>query len=244
MTDDTAYTRERGHFRLGLWKLQYGVLDSLTVGTYWPAYAGLAPNLHVKWRPYHGEALTVAAQANFLTFDTKRFESLDSEPVGARLTIATFEPLVTYRFHRDFSLTGGLAFTVVRVDGQLEDGSFQGAGDGAVSNTQALATLEWRASRVTTVLLHGRYLIAQRARATVEATIQADPFTTIEAHGSASTNRLDFPRAWSVVPSVAFGWKHLFLRFGVGYGNWSLPFVNLVSPRKTPIPDLDVSWYF
>jgi hypothetical protein len=244
ITEDTAYTRERNHFRLGLWKLQYGVLDSLTVGTYWPPYIALAPNLHVKWRVFHNDSFALAAQGSFLTFDTARLESLDSEPVSARLTIASFEPLASYRFNDTWTLSGGLAFTAVRVDGQLEEGAYDGAGDGAVSNSQATATLEFRATKVTALVLHGRYLIAQRARATVDATIQPDAYTTVDAHGSATTSALDFPKAWSLVPSVAFSWTHLYLRAGVGYGNWSLPVANFVWPRKRLIPELDISWYF
>lgn len=244
ITEGTAYTREKGHFRLGLWKLQYGVFDSLTVGTYWPPYLALAPNLHAKWRFWRSDSLALSLQASFLTFDTSRFDSLEDQSASARVTITTFEPTASYRFNDAWSLSSGLVFTNVRVEGALDEDAFQGAADGAVSNGQLTASLEYRLTRVTALVLDARYLVAQRARATVAATVTPDAYTTVEAHGSASTSALDFPRAWSLVPSVALSWKHFYLRAGVGYGNWSLPLVNFVLPGKSVIPELDVSWFF
>jgi hypothetical protein len=36
ITDDTAYTLRDGEIRVGIWKVQYGILDQLSVGTYVP----------------------------------------------------------------------------------------------------------------------------------------------------------------------------------------------------------------
>ena len=44
--------------------------------------------------------------------------------------------------------------------------------------------------------------------------------------------------------SVVFSWKVFNLRLGVGYGNYSIPGINLVLPKKTLIPDLDFYFRF
>jgi len=244
ITEDTAHTRQKGHARLGLLKLQVGVLDSLTVGTVWIPWVLKVANLHVKWRFYRGDKLTLALQVSSLSFHTRDLKALEDEPGEARVSVFTTEPLASYRFDQRWTLSAGLPFTAVRLDGQIEEGAFHGAGAGAVNNFQLTSTLEYRATRVTAFVLHARYLVVQSARLTASATLRPDEYTTIEAHGSGSTDALDFPRAWSVVSSVVFSWERLNVRLGVGYGNWSLPLVNFVLPTKTLIPDAGLAWYF
>lgn len=246
IVEDTAYTRERAHLRVGLLRLQAGVLDSLTVGTVWLPWVVKAPNLHIKWRFYLSETLAAAIHWSALTFSTRSLKSLEDKPGQARLSVTTFEPLASYTLdaRRRWTLSAGLPFTAVRVDGELTDGSFHGAADGAVDNLQVTSTLQHRTSRSVALLLHARYLVVQSARASANATTQLDDYTTLEAHGQGSTSALDFPHAWSVVPSVAYVGPRFFGRIGVGYGNWSLPVVNFVLPSKTLIPELEISWFF
>lgn len=244
IVDQTAYTRPRNQIRVGLLKVQYGVLDSLTVGTYWLPWAVLAPNAQVKWRAYHGDALTLAAEVGALRLDTSNLTFLGEQPGEARISVFTFEPLASYRLSDAFTLSSSFVFTAVRLDGSLSTEAYDGAGQGAVSNGQVTATFEWRATRVTALVVHGRYLVAQRAAAVVDAEVRPDDYTTVQAHGQGRTSALDFPHAWSVVPSVALSWGTFYLRAGVGYGNWSLPIVNFVLPHKRVVPELDVSFFF
>ena len=244
ITDYTAYTREQKHIRVGLFTVEGGILDSLTAGTYWLPWAFVAPNLHLKWRIIQRDPVAVAVKVGGLTFNTESLSALDDTGVSARLFVGTFEPFVSYRFNDKWTLSTSVPFTAVHVDGEVTDDSFQGAGAAAVTNLQFTLTGEYRLTSKTAFTLHGRYLIFQRSKAKANVTYQADDYTTIDAHAAATSNILNFPHAFSVVPSVVFSWKHLYIRAGVGYGNWSLPMVNLVLPKKTPVPDLDVAYYF
>jgi hypothetical protein len=244
ITDQTAYTREQGHVRLGLLTVEAGAFDWLTVGTYWLPWAAVAPNLHVKLRLFQSDPVALAVRVGGLTFDTKNLSVFDDTGASARLFIGTVEPLASFRFNDTWTLSASTPFTAVRVDGEISDDAFQGAGAGAVSNLQATLSAEYRLTTKTAFVLHGRYLIFQRTRARANVTVPVDAYTTVDAHAAASTSAFDFPRAFSVVPSVVFSWQHLYIRAGVGYGNWSLPLVNVVLPRKTPVPDLDVAYYF
>lgn len=244
ITEQTAYTREQKHIRAGLFTAEGGVFDSLTVGTYWLPWAFVVPNLSVKWRPLFSDPVALAVKVSALTFNTKNVSFLDDTGASARLFIGTIEPFFSYRFNSKWTLSTSVPFTAVKVDGEVSDDSFQGAGAAAVSNLQVTLTGEYRLTSKTAFVLHGRYLVFQRTKAKVNTTIQADDYSTIEAHAAATTNALSFPHAFSVVPSVVFSWKHLYVRAGVGYGNWSVPVANLVLPKKTPVPDLDVAYYF
>jgi len=157
-------------------------------------------------------------------------EALDKETGDAVLTIVPFDLVGSWRIDEDWTLSPGIVYTVVTLKGSYDPAQLQGAA--AVSNLQLVASLERRLTRVTAVVLHGRYLAFQNAGGRVASTLHPDRFTTVELQGIASTDALDFPGAFSIVPSVVFSWKVFNLRLGLGYGNYSVPAVNLVLRRR------------
>lgn len=244
ITDHTAYTLPQKSFRLGLWSAEYSVFDSLTVGTYWPAWIARVASLHAKWRFLKPDPWAFAVYADVFRLDTKNLKKLDQSAGNAVITAATFEPRASWRINDRFDLSGSVSWTQVAVDGTIHKNDFDGAGSGAVSNMQLTTTFEWRLTRVTTLALHARYLVFQRVAAGADATYHPDQFTTVEVHGDATSNVLYAPHSFSLLPAVALSWKHLNLRAGVGYGNWNVPGLDFVLDHKTVIGELDAYWVF
>jgi len=243
-TDHTAYTLPQKSFRLGLWSAEYSVFDSVTVGTYWPAWIVRVASLHAKWRFWQPGSWAFAVYGDVFRLDTKALKKLDQSAGTAIITAGTIEPRASFRISDRFDLSGSVTWTSVAVDGTLHKGDFDGAGSGAVDNMQLTSTFEWRLTRVTTLALHARYLVFQRIAANADATYHPDAFTTVEVHGNATSDVLYTPHAFSLLPAVALSWEHLNLRAGIGYGNFNVPGVNFVVDHKTVIGELDAFWVF
>ena len=244
VTDQTAYTLQAKRLRLGLFKFQYGVWDPLTVGTYTLPWVVRTANLHVKGRLYFDDPWAVSMHVGGYRLDVSKLKAFEDEPGDAIITIGTFEPTVSYRFDSRFSLSASVPYTDVRAEGSVNTEAFDGALSGAVDNLQVTSTFEWRVSRVTALILHARYLVFQRVFADGSVTLRPDDYTTVVVDADAESDALDFAGAWSVVPSVFFSWSSFNLRLGVGYGNWSIPPINFVLPKKIPIPELELFWVF
>jgi hypothetical protein len=240
ISDETAYTLRDGEWRVGLWKAEYGILDSLDLSTYiWPWFLGLA-HLHAKWEFWSNESWSFALRAGFFFVDLTRFEALREQTSDAHLFVAPFEGLLSYRFDDDWSLGGGLVFTKVAVRGSFDAEEFHGTA--AVTNLQLHSTLEWRLSKVTALLLHLRWLAYQTVSSSTRAVWRPDDATTVELIGRIESDGLDVQNAWSTLLAVHFSWEVFNLRLGVGYGNYSIPGLNFVIPTKTPIPEIDLYW--
>lgn len=244
ITDHTAYTLPQKSFRLGLWSAEYSVFDSLTVGTYWPAWIFRVASLHAKWRFLQTDRWAFAVYGDVFRLDTKNLKKLDQSAGAATITAGTLEPRASWRISDHFDLSGSISWTMVAVDGTIHKNDFHGAGSGAVDNMQLTSTLGWRLTRVTTLALHARYLVFQRVAANADATYHPDAFTTVEVHGNAQSDVLYTPHAFSLLPAVALSWKHLNLRAGIGYGNWNVPGLDFVVDHKTLIGELDAYWVF
>jgi hypothetical protein len=244
VTDESAYTLRDKDFRVGIWKLQYGVIDQVTVGTYiWP-WLFRVSNLHVKWRFWHDETWAFSAFTGFYHFDTKHLDEVDEDTGNATIDVVPFELAASYRFNERYTLSVAPVWTTVALEGHLENEDLRGAGEGAVNNFQLTATFEWRLTRVTALLFHGRYLVAQTAHAQGEVVLHPDEFTTVEVHAAGKTDALDFRRAGSLVISSVFSWEHFNLRAGLSFGNYNVPGVNFVIGEALVIPDFDMYWIF
>ncbi len=240
IVDDTAYTLPRHTLRLGLFKTQYGLDDSLLVGTYAVPWVVRMPNLHAKWKPIESGAFATALQLGAARLDVSKLKLAEDDPGDAIISLASAEAFVSWRARPRITVSSSLAYTEVKLDGRVNTDAFEGALTGAVDNLQLTTTFEVRATRVTAFTLHSRFLIFQRTFVDGNALLRPDAFTTIEVEGEANTDALDFAGAWSSVLSAVFSWKHLNLRVGAGYGNWSVAPVGFVLPRRVPIVDLDV----
>jgi hypothetical protein len=244
ITDESAYTLRRNDFRFGLWKAQYGIIDSVTAGTYiWP-WAFRVSNLHAKWRYWRNDTWALSVFAALFHLDTKSFQQLEDDTGNATITVFPFELAASYRFDDRYTLSVAPIWTTVVIKGNLADDDLKGAGEGAVNNFQLTATFEWRVSRVTALLFHGRYLVAQTAHAQGDVVLRPDEFTTIEVHAAGQTDEINFRRAGSLTVSSVFSWDTFNFRFGLSLGNYNVPGVNFVIGDPLVIPELDLYWIF
>lgn len=239
IVDQTAYTLPKGRFQLGLLRQQWGPWDRLTVGTYAIPWAFGVANAHLKWRFYGSDPVSIAASIGGFRVAPA---ALKKESGNAVITVVPFDLAASWRVDDRWTLSPSLVYTVVTLRGNYDPAELQGVA--ALSNLQFATTLEYRLTSVTAFVLHGRYLVFQNVGGRVTSTLHPDRFTTVDVQAVASTDALDFPFAFSVVPSVVFSWKVFNLRLGVGYGNYSIPGINLVLPKKTLIPDLDFYFRF
>jgi hypothetical protein len=243
VTDDTAHTLDAGRLRIGVWKIQYGLLDFATIGSYTLPWAVLAANVHGKLRIVQVGPLAVAAQAGIAYFDSTRVRWLDHSVGDAVVTVVPLEALCSFRLGEAFTVSASAAYTEVAVDGGLSLRAFDGAGRGAADNFQLTATAELRLSRAFALIVHGRWLMLQRIAGKANATLYPDAFTTVEVNSSAAGD-FSVRDAFSIVPSVLASLGMLNLRAGVGYGNFNVPLLNFVLPSRTLIPELDLYLLF
>lgn len=242
-TDETAYTLEGGHVRLGLWKLQVGLLDFATVGTYTLPWAVLAATVHAKVRLFQIDPFAVAVQAGFAYFDSTRLRWLDHSVGDAVVTAVPLEAFLSYRASDHITISTSAVYTEVGVNGNLRYAAFDGAGQGATDNVQLTGTFELRLSRVIALIVHGRWLVVQRVASRGDAVLHPDAFTTVDVHGNlGADDRFQIRDAFSIVPAVHLSWGSLNMKFGLGYGNFNIPLVNFVLPQRSLIPELDLFW--
>ncbi|MBH24256.1 MAG: hypothetical protein CMH57_07365 [Myxococcales bacterium] len=237
ITDSTAYTLRDGEARVGLWKVEYGLLDRLDLGTYtWPWLAKIA-SLSGKYEWYRSESWSVANKLSVLRLDLQDW-SEESEP--AVFQVVPVEMGVSYRFNESWTLSVEGIYTNVSAEGSYNEDDLNGAA--AVTNFQWTSTVEWRWTETLAVLLHLRSLAFQGTSGSGSSVTMPDAYTTVEVYGEAQSDVLDVEGASSATLILHWAWSTFNLRVGLGYGNWSLPGVNFVLPEKTYIPEFDLFW--
>lgn len=242
--DQTGYTLEGGRVRLGVFKLQVGLFDFLTVGTYTLPWAVLAATIHAKLRLLEVGPFAVSVQAGFAYFDSRRLQWLNDQIGDAVVTVLPLEAQLSYRPVDALSLSFGAAYTEVAVDGELSIDAFNGAGRGAADNFQLTGNAELRMSSLFALIVELRWLMLQRVAANASATLRPDAFTVVVVHSGASARDFVVRDSFSVVPSVLITLGVFNLRLGVGYGNFNIPLVNFVVPERTLIPEADLYFLF
>lgn len=246
VTDEMPYTLRPGEVRLGLWKVEAGFelpgpVGPAQIGTYtWPyllwladlkqanGYAKMTVLSAGRWSGTVGGGLVHA-----------RFTDGDDT---ARFTVVPVEGMVGYRFGKRITLAGGAVYTHVSVDGVYEpdEDDFFLRGGVALSNLQVPLTMEWRWSRVTALLLQGRFLAFQDTGGRGYTETQLDEATRVTVVATGETDALEPLQSFAVTADFVWSWRHVNLRAGLSYGNISLPMLNFVLPAKIPFPNLDL----
>lgn len=240
LTDDTAYTVPEGQLKVGLLTLEYGITDSVQVGTLPLLDLALFPNALVEWRFANESWGAVSVTAGVAYLHTRLLAAFVDDLPLADIFVAPIDLVGTFPVHDDWSVSVGSAFTGNYLSGTFDDDDFAGAA--SVSNLQLHSTIEWRMSSLVAMQLHARYLVFQSTGAAAEAEFMPDDFTTVRAAAVAESDVLDFPHAFLVTPRFHFSWRKFNLAAGVGYGNPIIPFVNFVLPDRAVVPELDFYW--
>ncbi len=242
--DQTAYTLEGGRLRLGLFKIQFGLLDFLTVGTYTAPWAVLAATFHAKLRLLQTGPFALGVQAGIGYFDSTRLRWVDRSIGNAVVVAVPLEAFGSFRATDSFDLSIGVAYTEVSVDGALSYQALEGAGRGAADNFQLTASNEIRLSGMFALVIELRWLVLQRVAANADATLYPDMFTTVVVHSGGSASDFEVRDAFSIVPSLLMTVGVFNVRLGVGYGNFNVPLINFVLPERSLIPEADLFFLF
>lgn len=241
--DHSAYTLQQNEWRLGLANLDYGIIEQLTVGTYWPTYIALAfgapiINAHLKGSYDINRTFTVGLFVGIYYLDLNNLDLEDVE-TSAKGTVLPVVPTLSIRHSQTFTSTYELIF--VNVFAGYDASSVDVQGGGLTNNLQMAATLETRFNRVIALQVRGRILLAGTVyEASSEGTL--DDGSTVQVNASLDNEGAEF--AWSVVPSAVFSWKHFNLSVGVGYGHMFLPGIMTPTSRMMPIPEFAAFFRF
>lgn len=239
VTEDTADTLPKQSVRVGLFKWQYGVFDSLMVGTYTVPWVVALANFQLKYRYFDDPHWSAAIEMGVGRLDVTRLRPFETHPGDAIIVVSSVEPSLSYRPHDRVVLSATIPMSKISVDGTVNTKAFEGVLEGAVDNLQLTATMGWKVSSELSLWIHGRYLALQHIYGDTEATYHPDPYTRIVIHADARTTWLSLGDTWSVLPQAALSFGSFHVRAGIGYGNWNISPVNFVLPQKGLIPQLD-----
>ena len=245
-TDYTAYTRPAGRTALGLFKLEQGILDQLTIGTYWPlwfAYPALGvliPNGYIKMGTSNRAPLALGGRAGLTYVDESAISKMSNNQASANAIAYAAEIDASLRLGSAFTLTLGGDYNHISAVGGGTDhvaSSIEGASTADTWSTRLLT--EWHLTHSFELSLLVRYLIYQSPLNADIATDSDSVSVDGDLSGEASRKR-----RWSLVPGVAFAGESWELQVGVGYGVFYLPVAGLPTSKSWPIVDLGFAYRF
>jgi len=257
ITDDTAYTLRDGEWRAGLWKAEYGVFDSIDLHTYLVPWLFGAGNAGIKWEYEWDDITSISLRAHSLKVDLTQFESDPSEEneqspapepkTQANFWILPFEITYTQKVEDDMTLSAGWLYNRVVLAGGVDAGGDVN-GAAAITTGQLTGTIQLKHSRSFATIIHARIVAYQdlSAQGNIVRTEVVPPDITLEFAGEAQSDSdaAQVKNGASIVASAQHSWSSMNIRYGLGYGNWSLPILNMVLPQRTPIVEFDVYWRF
>lgn len=240
LRDDTARIQDKGEWRLGLWRFGVGVFPWMTAETHLAPWIIKAPNLGLRFRILDKGTHRLSARAGAVFANLR---NINSESPDVRFGLFPLEIWASQVLSDRWNLSAGLVYTAVVAKGDYESADLEGAA--GFSNLQMGITLEFRISRSFVVFLKSRHLLTIQVTGSATTTQQLDPYTTIEAMGTAQSGDLasmGFPQTFAVIPGFVWTRKHFNLSLGLGYGNYNVPVVNFMIPTRMVCPELDLYW--
>jgi len=244
-TDYTAYTRGAGRASVGLFKLEMGLLDQVTLGTYLPLWftspvIGVpVPNAYLKIGQNWGDSVAIATRAGFTFIDGEGVAYLADQDTSASGAIYAIEVDGTVRVSSRISLSLGVDYNHVSAVGDTEQlaTSIEGASTSDTWSARLLS--EWHLSQGFAINVLVRTLIYQSP---LNADFDSDSeILRVEGDLSGESSRR---RRFSVVPGLSYEGAHWEFTLGVGYGVAYLPVVGLPTTKSWPVVDLGFSYNF
>ncbi|MFT3925359.1 MAG: hypothetical protein QM778_22665 [Myxococcales bacterium] len=245
VVQSTAYLLNKGEKIVGPFRVDYGILDKLQVGTYVVPWAFVIPNIQFKMLVFQNEHWVVSLRPGLFYADLAiphNLYGIGPDSTDLKLWLVPIEGYVSLNLPRRLTLTLGGVYTAVAGHGHYDPDDFDGTA--AASNAQVGLGLEWRVNRITALYLAGRYIAYQNANGVGSVTVDVDDATTADVTAKGTANGADASNGYSVQVSALFSWRYFNLRLGVGYGNYNAPGLNLVVPKRLPFPVFDIFWRF
>jgi hypothetical protein len=241
-TEVSAFTLQAQQARIGLFKIEYGILDRWMVGTYtlpWilmPILKGPVLNLNTKLRfldvgPWH-----LAGRLGYFYANVHELESSSVDDGSFRGGILPVTLQSSFVFSPRWTASGELTWVQAFVHADAESPSESSVGGAVgVSNFQVALSAEYRFSQHVALNLLTRYApYVQPLQLTTDVQVGTDTEVQVQAEVES-----DNTNAFLVQAGVTFSWGIWNLRAGVGYGNVFIPGPQLVAAYRTIVPDFD-----
>jgi hypothetical protein len=241
-TELSAFTLQGRQARLGLFKLEYGILDRWTVGTYtlpWvlmPILKGPVLNLYTKVKLLEVGNFHLAGKLGFFYANIHGLETSSVDDGSFRGTIVPLAAQGSYIFSKRWTASADLTWVQAIMHGDAESASESSVG-GAVgqSNFQLALSGEYRFNKHAALNLLVRFApYVQPLQLTTDAEVGGDTDVTIDAEFES-----DNQNAFLIQTGMTFSWGIWNLRAGIGYGNVFIPGPLLVTAVRTVVPDFD-----
>ena len=152
LLDATAYSLKRRQFRLGLFKLSYGVFDFFQVTTYtapWilgAVFEDVAPNIEFRSTFYDHRKLALSASLGFITGTIEQVVNVEESKIRYYMTPVSLAASVRYNWK--FSSHFGGTYTATQGDANAGLGSQEVGGSAVIDLFQLWAMFEGRITNV------------------------------------------------------------------------------------------------
>jgi len=245
-TDFTAYTRPQGRAAVGPLKVELGIIDEVTVGTYvppWFAFTVLgkpAPNVYLKARSWWSGPLTLAVRGGFLYLDGSGIAELADADASGNATVLTSEVDASLRLSSRIRVSLGFDYSHLVAVGGSEEVATSIEGASVADTGIARLFAQWQLTRVFGLTFLTRYVAFQSP---FGADVSSES-PGVAISGDLSAARSSSGTRYAVVPGVSFDWTHWEFYLGVGYGTFQIPAVGLPTTRALPIVDLALAFRF
>jgi hypothetical protein len=243
---------------VGILDLNYGVSETLEVGTVWPLLLVGLPNTSLKWRAYEGRSFQVAIQGSIFHYDIQT-RNPNSAPFTS--TLLPLRLIATTRY-RALTISGGFALTRVLTTGHYNAPSGEAADVLSLSDVRGSLNLSTGVFKTTVLwdyrsgfawVFDAQLLLFQRAQAIADSTFQLELDERTSASGviqGSGGGDLTANNTRNVSASALWYWSKLHIKVGLTVGDVMIPYLNvfLVDEAGTPIsmmlPKLDVYYRF
>lgn len=240
-TDWSAETLHRNEWRLGLFRLQYGIIDSLQVGTQLLPWFLKVSNLDLKWTVWSSGPWSVGLGGGLFSL---KLQDFDEDAADVRFYAVPVE--LTGSWRQDaFSLHLRGSYTAVKTDAEeaLDAEDYDLGGVAAVSTGSVGLAAEWRTSPTFAWVLESRLSVFQDASASAETGTQVDPRTRVDFYANADADLSDGTKANATL-SAFWSWDSFNLKLGLLYGHYSVPTLHLFFGDPVWVPEFDLFWRF
>lgn len=232
-----AQLLEGGEIRLGIFGLDFGLHDRFQLGTLWPTWFLLAPNLHAKLLVIDTEPVDLALESSAFYFNLEHLNRVGVDDVRGHLLVASGE--LTLDFHLGKRALFGLGGTYSLTDATSDYNQRRYAGTGAYDSLIARAHLTLRAARRWWLIIEGDWTVYQLSGVIADVDTRLSEDVEVTGRVRAITPPLDRWRAGAVTVTNEVRFGPFGVRVGLGYGNWVLPRVRIVVPRAIPYVTFD-----
>lgn len=241
----TAHLLHQGEWQLGLFRFDYGAMEQLQIGTYSMPWLVLFPNIQFKMLAFQNERWAVSIRPGIFYEDfelPRKLYGIGPESTDIKLWIIPLEGYVSVLIRERFLLTLAVVYTAIAGKGHYNPDDYKGTA--AAANAQLGLGLQWSINHVTAITFQARYVAFQSATGVGTVTVDVDSATSADVKASGTANAADASNGFSLSANALFSWQTLNLRIGAGYGNYNIPGMNLVIPKRYPFPVFDLFWRF